>query len=272
MFAAFSSSFMTTPGITSRIQLMLSLYGRTWIRENSSSRCSPRMDAYRMFVSTPRIRSSYSASRFAVAVSPIGSTKPAQRRAEFSQSRYSGESSSALTRNAVGVPRMSTSGNSSFEPPVPREATVIRSIRPLIAPSASCIAGNSAICPFSRSSRKLMSTLGEEPVHHPFRVEGSDVLVRLPEVHERDGGGIRPRLVFDQFEADRLRVFLELLDGPRPERVRGGDDARVALLLNVVGQFRDRRRLARAVDPDEHDNEGSRGFPEECEEIQRRDG
>src|SRR5438034_4599278 len=60
MFAAFSSSFMTTPGITSRIQLMLSLYGRTWIRENSSIRCSPRIEAYRMFVSTPRIRSSYS--------------------------------------------------------------------------------------------------------------------------------------------------------------------------------------------------------------------
>src|SRR5438132_854207 len=371
MFAAFSSSFMTTPGITSKIQLMLSLYGRTWMRENSSSKCSARIDAYRMFVSTPRIRSSYSASRFAVDVSPIGSTKPAQRRAEFSQSRYSGESSSTLTRNAVGVPRMSTSGNSSFEPPVPREATVIRSMRPLIAPSASCIAGNSAICPFSRSSRKPMSTLGEEPVHHPFRVEGSDVLVRLPEVHEhdwladrlrhgqgraplrvridlrqddpvdadrlvelfrlldrvvpregvpdvqgevrlrdpfdllhlvhqvlvrlhpargvdqddvpspragvldcieRDGGGIRARLMFDQLEADRLRVFLELLDGPRPERVRGGDDARVSRLLNVVGQLRDRRRLARAVDPDEHDDEGPGRFLEESEEVQRRHG
>src|SRR2546421_1381616 len=369
MFAAFSSSFITTPGITSKIQLMLSLYGRTWIRENSSSRCSPRIEAYRMFVSTPKIRSSYSASRFAVAVSPIGSTKPAQRRAEFSQSRYSGESSSTLTRNAVGVPRRSTSGNSSFEPPVPREATVIRSIRPLIAPSASCIAGNSAICPFSRSSRKLMSTLGEEPVHHPFRIEGSDVVVRLPEVHEhdrltnrlrhgecgaplrvrvnlrqddpvdadrlvellrlfdrvvpregvpdvqgevwlrdpfdflhlirqvlvrlhpargvnqddvpstgagvldrveRDGGRIRARLVLDQFEADRLRVFLELLDGPRPEGVRGGHDACVALLLDVVGQFRDRRRLARAVDPDEHDDEGPGRFLEDSEEIQRR--
>src|SRR6266480_4895819 len=335
MFAAFSSSFMTTPGITSKIQLMLSLYGRTWMRENSSRRCSPRIEAYRMFVSTPRIRSSYSASRFAVDVSPIGSTKPAQRRAEFSQSRYSGESSSALTRNAVGVPRMSTSGNSSFEPPVPREATVIRSIRPLIAPTASCIAGNSAICPFSRSSRKLMSTLGEEPVHHPFRVEGSDVLIRLPEVHEhdrlanrlrhgqrrtslrvridlrqddpvdadclvelvrlyaacgvnqdnvpspragvldrveRDRGRIRPRLVLDQLEADRLRVFLELLDGPRPEGVRGGHDAGVALLLDVVGQFRDRRRLPCAVDPDEHDDEGPGRFLEECEEIQRRHG
>src|SRR5439155_22557926 len=371
MFAAFSSSFMTTPGITSRIQLMLSLYGRTWMRENSSRRCSARIEAYRMFVSTRRIRSSYSASRFAVDVSPIGSTKPAQRRAEFSQSRYSGESSSTLTRNAVGVPRISTSGNSSFEPPVPRDATVIRSIWPLIAPSASCIAGNSAICPFSRSSRKLMSTLGEEPVHHPFRVECSDVLVRLPEVHEhdrladrlrhgqrraplrlridlrqddpvdadrlmellrlldrvipregvpdvqgevrlrdpldllhlvhqvlvrlhaargvdqddvppagagvldrveRDGGGIRARLVLDQFEADRLRVFLELFDGPRPEGVRGGDDARVTLLLDVVGELRDRRRLAGAVDPDEHNDEGSRGFLKEAEEVQRRDG
>src|SRR3989440_6568335 len=371
MFAAFSSSFITTPGITSKIQLMLSLYGRTWIRENSSSRCSPRIEAYRMFVSTPRIRSSYSASRRAVAVRPIGSTKPAQRRAEFSQSRYSGEPSSTLVRNVVGVPRISTSGNSSFDPPVPREATVIRSMRPLIAPRASCIAGNSAICPFSRSSRKLTSCLREEPVHHPFRVEGADVLVRLSEVHEhnrladrlghgqrraslrvrvdfrqddsvdadrlvelfrlldrvvpregvsdvegqvrlrdaldllhlvhqvlvrlhpargvdqddipspragvldrveRDGGGIRPRLVLDQLEADRLRVFLELLDGPCPEGVRGGHDAGVTFLLDVVGQFRDRRRLARAVDPDEHDDEGPGGLLEECKEIQRRHG
>src|SRR3989454_3931969 len=367
MFAAFSSSFMTTPGITSKIQLMLSLYGRTWIRENSSSRCSPRIEAYRMFVSTPRIRSSYSASRRAVVVRPIGSTKPSQRRAEFSQSRYSGESSSTLVRNVVGVPRISTSGNSSFDPPVPREATVIRSMRPLIAPRASCIAGNSAICPFSRSSRKLTSCLREEPVHHPFRVEGSDVLVRLSEVHEhdrladrlghgqrratlrvrvdlrehdpvdadrlvelfrlldrvvpregvpdvedqvrlrdafdlfhlvhqvlvrlhpargvdqddvpspragvldrveRDGGRIRARLVLDQLEADRLRVFLELLDGPRPEGVRGGDDARVALLLDVVGQFRDRRRLARAVHPDEHDDEGPGRLFKDAEEVQ----
>src|SRR2546429_2972196 len=226
MFAAFSSSFMTTPGITSRIQLMLSWYGRTGRRENSSSKCSPRIEAYRMFVSTPRIRSSYSASRFAVAVSPIGSTKPAQRRAEFSQSRYSGESSSTLTRNAVGVPRRSTSGNSSFEPPVPREATVIRSIRPLIAPSASCIAGNSAICPFSRSSRKLTSGLREEPVHHPFRVEGSDVLVRLSEVHEHDWladrlrhgqrrASLRVRVDLrqdDPVDADRLVELLRLLD------------------------------------------------------------
>src|SRR6266705_2935137 len=340
------------------------------MRENSSSRCSPRMEAYRMFVSTPRIRSSYSASRFAVDVSPIGSTKPAQRWAEFSQSRYSGESSSPLTRNAVGVPRMSTSGNSSFEPPVPRDATVIRSMRPLIAPSASCIDGNSAICPFSRSSRKLMLTLGEEPVHHPFRVEGSDVLIRLSEVHEhdgladrlrhgqrstslrvridlrqddpvdadrlvellrlldrvvpregvpdvqdevrlrdpfdllhlvhqvlvrlhpargvdqddvtspragvldrveRDGGGIRARLVLDQLEADRLRMFLELLDGPRSERIRGRDDARVAFLLDVVGELRDRRRLSGAVDPDEHDDEGSRRLLDEAEEVQGRD-
>src|SRR5881396_2791947 len=226
MFAAFSSSFMTTPGITSRIQLMLSLYGRTWIRENSSSRCSPRIDAYRMFVSTPRIKSSYSVSRRAVAVIPIGSTKPAQRRAEFSQSRYSGESSSTFNRKAVGVPRISTSGNSSFEPPVPREATVIRSMRPLIAPSASCIAGNSAIWPFSRSSRKLTSRLREDPVHHPLRVEGSDVLVRLSEIHEHDRPAdrlrhgerrapLRVRIDLrqdDPVDADRLVELLRLLD------------------------------------------------------------
>src|SRR5207244_1642562 len=161
-----------TPGITRRIQLTLSLYGRTWIRWNSSRRCSPRIDAYRMFVSTPRMMSSYSARRRAIAVRPIGSTKPAHSSAEFNQSRYSGES---------------TSGYSSFEPPVPIDATVNRSIRPLIAPRASCNAGNSAICPFSRSSRKLTLGLREEPVDHPFRLEAVDVLVRLADVHEHDG-------------------------------------------------------------------------------------
>src|SRR5881296_4586009 len=139
-----------------------------------------------MFVSTPRMMSSYSARRRAMAVSPIGSTKPAQRRAEFSQSRYSGESSRTLTWYDVAGPPISTSGYSSFDPPVPIDATVNRSTRPVIAPRASCIAGNSAICPFSRSSRKLTSCLREEPVHHPLRVEGSDVLVRLSEVHEHD--------------------------------------------------------------------------------------
>src|SRR2546429_314070 len=370
MFAAFSSSFMTTPGITSRIQLMLSLYGRTWIRENSSSKCSRRIEASRMSVSAPRFGPACSASRLAVDVSPIGSTKPAQRRAEFSQSRYSGESSSTLTRNAVGVPRMSTSGNSSFEPPVPREATVIRSMRPLIAPRASCIAGNSAICPFSRSSRKLMSTLGEEPVHHPFRVEGSDVLVCLPEVHEHDRlanrlrhgecgaplrvcidlrqddpvdadclvellrlldrvipregvpdvqgevrlrdafdllhlihqvlvrlhparginqddvpaarprvldrvegdrGGVRACVVLDQLEPDRLRMLLELLDRARPEGVGRRDDAGVTFLHDMVGEFRDRRRLAGPVPPDEHDDERPRALLDEAEEIEWRD-
>src|SRR5437870_10271172 len=140
-----------------------------------------------MFVSTPRMMSSYSARRRAIAVSPIGSTKPAHRRAEFSQSRYSGESSRIFTWYDVAVPWISTSGYSSFAPPVPIDATVSRSTRPLIAPRASCNAGNSAICPFSRSSRKLTLGLREEPVDHPFRLEAVDVLVRLADVHEHDG-------------------------------------------------------------------------------------
>src|SRR5437867_4893073 len=139
-----------------------------------------------MFVSTPRMMSSYSARRRAMAVSPIGSTKPAQSRAEFSQSRYSGESSRTFTWYDVAVPWISTSGYSSFAPPVPIDATVSRSTWPLIAPRASCNAGNSAICPFSRSSRKLMLRLREEPVHHPFGFEPADVLVRLSQVDEHD--------------------------------------------------------------------------------------
>src|SRR5438094_4546302 len=369
MFAAFSSSFITTPGITRRIQLTLSLYGRTWIRWNSSRRCSPRIEAYRMFVSTPRMISSYSARRRAIAVSPIGSTKPAHRRAEFSQSRYSGESSRIFTWYDVAVPWILTSGYSSFAPPVPIDATVSRSTRPLIAPRASCNAGNSAICPFSRSSRKLTLRLREEPVHHPLGLEPADVLVRLSEVDEHDrlsdrlghrergpslrvrvdfreddsvdpdgfvkllrlldgvvsrervadlqdqvrlrdaldilhlvhevlvrlhpargvdqddvstprprvfdgvegdGGGIRSRAVLNQLEADRLRVFLELLDRPGTERIGRGDHAGVAFLHDMIRELRDRRRLAGPVHADEHDDEGSRALLDEAEEVEGR--
>src|SRR2546427_2316577 len=324
-----------------------------------------------MFVSTPRMMSSYSARRRAMAVSPIGSTKPAQRRAEFSQSRYSGESSRTFTWYDVGVPRISTSGYSSFEPPVPIDATVNRSIRPLIAPRASCNAGNSAIYPFSRSSRKLTLGLREQPVDHPLRLEAADVLVRLADVHEHDRlpdrlrhregraafrvrvdlreddpietdgfmelvrlldriiaregvadvedqvrlgdafdllhlvhqvlvrlhpacrvdqddvpaarprvldrvegdrGRVCPRVVLDQLEAHRLRVFLELLDRAGPERVGRRDDARVASLHNVVCELCDRRGLAGAVHPDEHHDERPRALPDEGEEGERRDG
>src|SRR5439155_24931361 len=98
----------------------------------------------------------------------------------------SGESSRTFTWYDVAVPWISTSGYSSSEPPVPIDATVNRSTRPLIAPSASCSAGNSALCPFSRSSRKLTLRLREEPVDHPLRIEAADVLVCLSEVHEYD--------------------------------------------------------------------------------------
>src|SRR5881409_902255 len=270
MFAAFSSSFITTPGITRRIQLTLSLYGRTWIRWNSSRRCSPRIEAYRMFVSTPRMISSYSARRRAIAVSPIGSTKPAQRRAEFSQSRYSGESSRTFTWYDVAEPWISTSGYSSFDQPVPIDATVNRSTRPLIAPRASCSAGNSAICPFSRSSRKLTLGLREEPVDHPLRVEAADVLVRLSEVHEHDRlpdrlrhrerrTALRVRVDLredDPVEADGLVKLFRLFDRVVPREgvsdVQGQVRFRDALdLLHLVHQVLVRLHPARGVDQDD---------------------
>src|SRR3989475_75250 len=225
-----------------------------------------------MFVSTPRMMSSYSARRRAMAVSPTGSTKPAHSNAEFSQSRYSGESSNTCSRYSVAEPRISRSGNSSFEPPVPRDATVIRSMCPLIAPRASWSAGNSAICPFSRRSRKLILRLSEHPVHHPLHVEPFDVLIRLAEVHEDDRGGVHPRVVFDQLEPDCFCMLLELLDGSGAERVGRGDDARVPLLLDVVRELRNRRRLARAVHTDEHHDERPRALLEEPEEVQRGHG
>src|SRR6266540_3419070 len=103
---------------------------------------------------------------------------------------------------------MSTIGYSSFEPG-PSDLTVIRSMRPLIAPSASCIVGNSAICPFSRSSRNVTLRLLEEPVHHPLHVEALDVLVRLPEVHEDDRLADRPGHR-ERGAALRVRVELRL--------------------------------------------------------------
>src|SRR6266487_1675163 len=264
---------------------------------------------------------------------------------------------------------MSTIGYSSFEPG-PSDLTVMRSTRPLIAPRASCIVGNSAIWPISRSSRNVTLALREEPVDHPLHVESLDVLVRLPEVHEDDGLADRPRhrerraafrvrvelrqddavqadglvellrlldrvvacegvpdvqdqvrvrhpldllhlvhqvlvrlhaarrvdeddvlrarprvldrverdgrgvgagLVLDELEADRLGVLLELLDRPRAERVRGSHDAGVALLLDVVRELGDRRRLPRAVHPDEHDDERPWASLDEAEEVDRRD-
>src|SRR3989449_4044883 len=294
---------------------------------------------------------------------------PAQSRAEFSQSRYSEESSRTFTGYDVAVPWISTSGYSSFEPPVPIDATVNRSTRPLIAPRASCSAGNSEICPFSRSSRKLTLGLREEPVDHPLRIEAADVFVRLSEVDEHDRlpdrlrhrerrtalrvrvdlreddpvqadglvklfrlfdrvvaregvadvkdqvrfrdaldllhlvhqvlvrlhparsvdqddvpaarprmldrvegdrGGIRSGVVLDQFEADRRGVFLELLDCSRPERVRRGDDTRVAFLHDVVRELRDRRRLAGPIHADEHHDEGTRALLNQAEEVEGR--
>src|SRR2546422_672099 len=270
MFAAFSSSFITTPGMTRRIQFTLSLYGRMWIRWNSSRRCSPRIEAYRMFVSTPRMMSSYSARRRAIAVRPIGSTKPAQSRAEFSQSRYSGESSRTFTWYDVAVPWISTSGYSSFDPPVPIDATVNRSTRPLIAPRASCSAGNSAICPFSRSSRKLTLRLREEPVDHPLRIEAADVLVRLSEVDEHDRlpdrlrhrqrrAALRVRVDLredDPVQADGLVKLLRLLDcivaregvADVQDQVRFRDPLD---LLHLVHQVLVRLHPARGVDQDE---------------------
>src|SRR5256712_10466639 len=222
-----------------------------------------------MFVSTAMMMSSYSARRRAMAVSPIGSTKPAQRRAEFSQSRYSGESSRTFTWYDVAVPPISTSGYSSFDPPVPIDATVNRSTRPLIAPRASCSAGNSAICPFSRSSRKLTLGLREEPVDHPLRIEAADVLVRLSEVdeHDRFPDRLRPRQrrtalrvrvdlrEDDPVQADGLVKLLRLFDrivaregvADVQDQVRFGD----ALdLLHLVHQVLIRLHPARGVDQD----------------------
>src|SRR2546427_372130 len=234
-----------------------------------------------MFVSTPRMMSSYSARRRAMAVSPPGSTKPAHSNAEFSQSRYSGESSNTCSRCSVGEPRISRSGNSSFEPPVPRDATVIRSMCPLIAPRASWSAGNSAICPFSRRSRKLILRLSEHPVHHPLHVEPFDVLIRLAEVHEDDRlpdrlghrerrAPLRVRVDFredDPVQPDCLVELFRLFDGIVPGE--GVPDVQYQVRLrNPL----DLRRLARAVHTDEHHDERPRALLEEPEEVQRGHG
>src|SRR6266705_596798 len=50
---------------------------------------------------------------------------------------------------------------------------------------------------------------------------------------------------------------------------RGGDDARVALLLDMVGELRNRGRLPRPVDSHEHDDERPRALLDEAEEVDR---
>src|SRR2546428_6743756 len=96
------------------------------------------------------------------------------------------------------------------------DATVNRSIRPFIAPRASCNAGNSAIWPFSRSSRKLTLGLREQPVDHPFRLEAADVLVRLADGHEHDrlAACLRPR--------ERRPAFRGRVDRREGHGIEGG--------------------------------------------------
>src|SRR3990172_1612887 len=151
-------------------------------------------------------------------------------------------------RYSVGEPTMSTIGNSSFDPG-PRDLTVSRSTWPLIAPRASCNAGNCAIWPFSSRSRNP-TLVPEETVRHPFRVEAADVRVRLPEVHEHDGlanrlrhrqrgPALRVRVELredDAIQADGLVELLRLLEGVVPrERVSDvQDEVRVRDALDLL--------------------------------------
>lgn len=60
--------------------------------------------------------------------------------------------------------------------------------------------------------------------------------------------------MLDDLHAGALRPDGELVGGRRAERVRGGQEHTVALLLELGSELADRRRLADAVDADdEHD-------------------
>src|SRR2546425_1743720 len=102
----------------------------------------------------------------------------------------------------------------------------------------------------------------------------SDVMraARMFDRIECDRRGIRSGIVLDQFESDRLGVFLELLDRPRTECIRRGDDTRVAFLHDMVRELRDRRRLAGPVHADEHHDEGTGALLDQAEEVEGRHG
>ncbi len=75
-------------------------------------------------------------------------------------------------------------------------------------------------------------------------------------------GSVAAFLAGDDRRADAVAPDLELLDRGGAERVAGGEQDAVVLLLQPMGELADRRRLARAVDADHQDDVRARKAPD----------
>ena len=74
---------------------------------------------------------------------------------------------------------------------------------------------------------------------------------------EGDRARVAPLGAADDLGAGAIRPLGELVDGRGSVGVRGGDDhVEAELLLQVPGDLADRRRLAGAVHPDDHQDRG----------------
>src|SRR5438477_10039784 len=71
---------------------------------------------------------------------------------------------------------------------------------------------------------------------------------------EHDSGSVVAFLAGDHWRSDPLPPNLQLLDRRGPERITGGDEDAIVLLLQPVSELADGRRLARAfhADPEDH--------------------
>ncbi len=84
---------------------------------------------------------------------------------------------------------------------------------------------------------------------------------RLADAVEHDPGGVAAFLAGDHRRADAVAPDLELLDRRRAERVAGGEEHAIILLLEPMAELADGRGLARAVDADHEDDVRAREAP-----------
>ena len=85
---------------------------------------------------------------------------------------------------------------------------------------------------------------------------------RLLHAVEHDSGCVAAFLAGDDGRADAIAPDLKLLDRRRAERVAGGEQDAIVLLLEPMAELADRRRLARAVDADHQDDVRARKAPD----------
>ena len=104
--------------------------------------------------------------------------------------------------------------------------------------------------------RQLLHEVGLR-VQAAGRVDDDDVVAARRRGFDRvvgDSSWVAAALGADEVRLRAVGPDLELLLGGGAEGVRGGDDHRAAVLVQVVRELPDRRRLARAVDADDEEH------------------